>query len=264
MIHNLIFILIAIGIADSCDSCQYLNFNFSCGSIIYQLDTHPYLCCNSKWLKCLGTIEPLCPLCEFYTETIDDEQDPINRDPINRDPIDRESNDCEQYPLDRESYDYEQDPLDRETPFYDEYTEESFDTMEERMEELLDDKRELFDTMAKRMEEQLEKLFNTDVIYTTIFGSFDRDYKFTKDGILYSNYIYTAVPTIFGYGLGPRVHSSELSVGLTVFWPIHETAIGIFKVYHHNVTADHDNCCWSIQLGTSCEAKYCCGSTCCC
>jgi hypothetical protein len=177
MLKNLFLVLIAITIASSCEPCMYANMNFSCGSIMYQLDVYPYSCCNGNWLRCSGPlVDPVCPFCE-----------------------------------------------------------------------LIDN------------EDEQEK-----TIHDEILGTNDIKYKYTSDGTIYSNYVRTAISSSSGYEMGPIVHSSELTVGSTVYWPIHGSDIGIFEVYHHNVTADHDNCCWSVEIGSSCEAKYCCGNGCCC
>ncbi len=90
------------------------------------------------------------------------------------------------------------------------------------------------------------------------------EYKNTSQGILYSNQIQTAIKENNIYVKGPIVHSSKLNVGSHVWWPIESEKMAVLEVEHHNVTEYKDNCCWSIEVGTSCVYKYCCGTGCCC
>ena len=91
------------------------------------------------------------------------------------------------------------------------------------------------------------------------------NYKKTDNGVLYSNYVQTALFRNDTYVIGPIVHSSKLKVNDTIFWPTTQFKHEVLIVEHHDVTYNRDNCCWSIQIGLpACEVKYCCGKGCCC
>jgi hypothetical protein len=98
------------------------------------------------------------------------------------------------------------------------------------------------------------------------------DYMITSDGIIYSNYVQSAIKINESYVRGPIVHSSELNIGSHVWWPVVEQPhtqsvrpgpwrpwqstdyealwpisekMAVLEVEHHNVTSERDNCCWS-------------------
>jgi hypothetical protein len=90
------------------------------------------------------------------------------------------------------------------------------------------------------------------------------EYKATNDGVIYSNMVQTQIKIQHTFVKGPILHSSKLPVGSYVEWPIAPHKKAILQVEYNNVTADHDNCCWSMEVGSECEYKYCCGKGCCC
>lgn len=94
-------------------------------------------------------------------------------------------------------------------------------------------------------------------------------YKLSEENIIYSDMVQRVVKTSEEYKLDLVVPSKEIVVGDYVWWPTKLSTDGpsefeIVLVEYASVSASRSNCCWSIEIGSACEAKYCCGNGCCC
>jgi hypothetical protein len=100
-----------------------------------------------------------------------------------------------------------------------------------------------------------------------------KDYKYTYDGRLYTEYVTIAMNEDNIWKPKMILHSTQLKNGDLIMWPANDKDIGgkpgtniVMKLENLNLSAENKNCCASISVGfpPSCQVQVCCGEGCCC